>query len=199
MAHDTSGRLIRERYWSLQRGKLTITLIVAGVIVLVIATILAAAAAKPDTIDVQRSVTIKAGPAVVFALINDFHNWPHWAPQDRDDAAMTRVYSGASSGTGAVSDWTSRGNAGAGRMTIVSSTPDRQVEVHVDFRTPFVAHNINHFSIEPDGGDTRVTWSMHGTNVYLMKVMSLFANPDRVMGKHFMAGLSNLKTAAERS
>jgi hypothetical protein len=40
---------------------------------------------------------------------------------------------------------------------------------------------------------------MHGTNVYLMKVMSVFANPDRMMGKHFMAGLSNLKAAAERS
>lgn len=176
-----------------------IALVAVGVIVVVIATILASAAAKPDTIDVQRSVTIKAAPAVVFALINDFHNWPRWAPQDRDNATMTRVYSGASSGTGAMSDWTSHGNAGAGRMTIVSSTPDGQVDVQVDFRTPFAAHNINHFSIQADGGDTRVTWSMHGTNVYLMKVMSVFANPDRMMGKHFMAGLSNLKAAAERS
>jgi uncharacterized protein YndB with AHSA1/START domain len=176
-----------------------IALIAAAVIIVVIAAILAIAATKPDTIDVQRSVTIKAAPAVVFALINDFHNWPRWARQDRDDATMTRVYSGASSGTGAVSDWTSHGNAGAGRMTIVSSTPDGQVDVHVDFRTPFVAHNINHFSIESEGGDTRVTWSMHGTNIYLMKVMSVFANPDRMMGKHFMAGLSNLKAAAEHS
>jgi uncharacterized protein YndB with AHSA1/START domain len=176
-----------------------IALIGAGVIIVVITTILAIAATKPGTIDVQRSVTIKAAPAVVFALINDFHNWPRWAPQDRDDATMTRAYSGSSNGTGAVSDWTSHGNAGAGRMTIVSSTPDSQIDVNVDFRTPFAAHNINHFSIEPDGGDTRVTWSMHGTNVFLIKVMSVFADPDRMMGKHFVAGLSNLKAAAERS
>jgi len=38
---------------------------------------------------------------------------------------------------------------------------------------------------------------MRGTNVYLMKVMSVFMNMDRMMGKHFEAGLENLKRAAE--
>jgi len=39
---------------------------------------------------------------------------------------------------------------------------------------------------------------MQGTNVYAMKVMSIFLNMDRFMGKHFEAGLANLKAAAER-
>ena len=39
---------------------------------------------------------------------------------------------------------------------------------------------------------------MQGTNVYMMKVMSIFTNMDHFMGKHFEAGLTNLKAAAEK-
>jgi hypothetical protein len=172
-------------------------LIAGVVIVLVIVIALAYAATKPDTISIQRSAAINASPAVVFGLIDDLHNWPRWAPQDREDPTMKRTYSGATRGTGAVSDWTSSGTAGTGRATIVTSVPDGEIEVHVDFRKPFVAHNINTFILGPDGDGTRVTWSMRGTNVYLMKVVSLVASPDRMLGQHFETGLSNLKAAAE--
>jgi hypothetical protein len=39
---------------------------------------------------------------------------------------------------------------------------------------------------------------MHGPNLYVMKLMSVFTNMDRVMGKHFESGLENLKTVSER-
>ncbi len=44
---------------------------------------------------------------------------------------------------------------------------------------------------------TKVIWTMQGSNLYVMKVMSIFVNMDRVMGKHFESGLNNLKKAAE--
>ena len=111
---------------------------------------------------------------------------------------MVREYSGAQSGAGATSIWRSRGSAGAGAMTIAKSEPYSEVEVHVDFRAPFVAHNVNSFRIEPlPDGETRVTWSMHGTNVFLMKVMSALVSPDSMMGPHFEKGLAALKSAAE--
>ena len=50
--------------------------------------------------------------------------------------------------------------------------------------------------MEP-GPATKVTWTMQGSNLYVMKLMSIFVNMDRVMGKHFEIGLSNLKKAAE--
>jgi hypothetical protein len=70
--------------------------------------------------------------------------------------------------------------------------------VTVDFDAPFVAHNINTFSLEPEGESTRLTWTMRGTNPFPAKVMSLFLNMDRVLGEHFEAGLRNLKAVAER-
>jgi len=38
---------------------------------------------------------------------------------------------------------------------------------------------------------------MHGPNLFIGKVMSLFISMDRMVGKDFEASLANLKTAAE--
>jgi carbon monoxide dehydrogenase subunit G len=170
--------------------------LLAGIAILVVV-ILVFAATRPSTFRVQRSIEIDAPPATVFALINDFHNWSGWAPQDKEDLSMQRTYSGAASGTGAISDWHSSGSAGIGRMSIAESLPTTRISVKTDFVKPFEAHNMNNFVLEPAGNATRVTWTMHGTNLYLMKVMGIFVNMDRVMGKHFEAGLHNLKTLAE--
>ncbi len=168
------------------------------VFVVLLAAVLIFAATRPDTFTVSRSIIINAPPEKIFALIDDFHNWPRWASQDAEDPTMTRTYSGAENGVGAISDWTSKGSAGRGRMTIVESTPPSAVAVQVDFVKPFPAHNRNQFTLEPAGGATKVTWSMRGTNLYMMKVMSVFVSMDRIAGKHFESGLANLKTAAEK-
>jgi hypothetical protein len=68
--------------------------------------------------------------------------------------------------------------------------------VQVVFARPFAAHNVNEFILEP-GSSTQVTWTMQGSRLYIMKVMGIFVNMDRVMDKHFEAGLINLKNAAE--
>jgi uncharacterized protein YndB with AHSA1/START domain len=171
---------------------LRIVLIVA----VVIAAVLVFAATRPNTFRVYRSLTINAPPERIFPLINDLHNWPRWAPQDRDDPTMKRTYSGAASGTDAVSDWAGKGSAGKGQMTIIDSTPLRRVVVKVDFVKPFVARNVNEFTLEP-GASTRITWTMQGSNLYFMKLLGIFVNMDRMMGKHFESGLQNLKRAAE--
>jgi uncharacterized protein YndB with AHSA1/START domain len=147
---------------------------------------------------IRREITIEASPERIFALIDDFHNWRAWAPQDVEDPAMARTYSGAASGPGAVSTWQSTGSAGEGRMEITGASSPRLVTVKVDFRRPLEAHNVNTFEIVPVGSATRVTWTMRGTNPFIAKVMSVFANMDAMMGKHFEAGLSNLKSAAEQ-
>lgn len=163
-----------------------------------IAAVLALAAIKPKTLQVQRSIAIQAPPEKIFTLIDDFHNWSRWAPQDKMDPSMNRTYSGAVRGQGAVSQWDSKGSAGKGRMAITRSLPPHAVSIQVDFVRPFEAHNINDFTLEPDGAFTRVTWTMHGTNLYLMRIMSIFVNMDRIVGRHFESGLLNLKTVAER-
>ena len=179
---------------------LRIAIIVAVAIAAFLAFVVIFAATRPETFRVQRSVRIDAAPEKIFPLIDDFHNWPSWAPQDKDDASMNRTYSGAALGPGAVSDWASSGSAGKGRMSIIESTPPTRVVVKVDFVKPFAAHNVNELileSIAEPGAATKVIWTMQGSNLYVMKLMSIFVNMDRVMGKHFESGPNNLKQAAE--
>ena len=179
-------------------GRRTMVLKVAIAVAVVIAGVLLFAATRPNTFRIQRSLRIQAPPEKVFALINDLHNWSRWEPQDKEDPTMKRTFSGSESGVGAISEWSGRGSTGAGRMLITESVPPRKVSVKVDWARPFQAHNVNEFTLEPDGAFIEVTWRMQGSNVYIMKLMSIFVNMDHFMGKHFEAGLQNLKAAAEQ-
>jgi hypothetical protein len=182
---------------------LKICLIVTIAIVIVITGIVLYAETKPNTIQVTRSIMIQAPAEKIFPLIDDFHHWPGWAPQDKEDPTMKRIYSGPESGAGAISDWQGTGNAGKGRMTIVESAAPHKVVVKVDFVRPFTAHNVNEFVLEPSaepsepGTSTKVTWTMRGPNLFFMKVMGVFVNMERMLGKHFEAGLQNLKIVSE--
>ena len=176
-----------------------IGLIVIVAIVVVITAIILFADTKPNVIQVTRSITIKAPAEKIFSLIDNFHHWPGWAPQDKEDPTMKRIYSGEARGTGAISDWQGTGNAGKGRMTITEAAAPNKVVVKVDFVRPFVAHNVNEFVLQPNapGTSTTVTWTMRGPNLFFMKVMGVFVNMDRMLGKHFESGLLNLKIVSE--
>lgn len=167
------------------------------VAVLLIAAVLVYAATKPPTFTVQRSIAIDAPAEKIYPLIDDLHNWPLWAPQDREDPSMRRTFSGATAGQGASSSWSGRGSAGTGEMTITRAEPGA-ISVQVNWNKPFHVQNVNDFTLQSEGHVTTVIWTMHGSSNYFLKVMSVFVSPDRIMGKHFEIGLENLKAAAER-
>jgi uncharacterized protein YndB with AHSA1/START domain len=173
---------------------LRVVIIVAALIALV----LIFAATKPKTFRIERSISIDAPPERVFVLIDNLGNWPRWAPQDREDPSMKRTYSGPTNGKDAVSEWSGAGSSGRGRMLITDSLPSTRIAIQVDWVKPFVSRNVNDFGLERIGTSTRVTWSMQGPNLYVMRIMGIFVNMDRTMGKHFEDGLANLKTVAEQ-
>jgi len=156
----------------------------------------AIAATRPDSWTIERSVRIESAPALIFPLIDDLRAWRRWSPFEMLDPEMTREYSGAARGVGAAYAWNGNRHAGEGRMEIVESRVPTHIRVHVDFQRPFVAHNVNTFELNQENEATRVTWTMRGTQPFLLKVMSVFVKPDRLMGTHFETGLSNLRREA---
>jgi uncharacterized protein YndB with AHSA1/START domain len=172
--------------------------IIAVVLAIAIAVVLILAAAKPDTFSVQRGATMKAPPEKIFALINDFHQWGKWSPWENRDPAMTRSFSGAESGQGAVYAWEGNKNVGSGRMEILDAATPSKIIIKLDFLKPFEAHNMAEFTMLPQGDATSVNWVMHGPAPFLSKMMQVFMNMDRMIGKDFEAGLANLKGLAER-
>jgi uncharacterized protein YndB with AHSA1/START domain len=173
-------------------------LALVAVVAIAVAVVLAMAGHRPEELSIRRSIAIAAPPEKVFALINDFHNWGRWAPQDLEDKSLRRSYSGPAAGRGALSAWHGDGRSGAGRMQITHSASPERVEVTVDFTRPFVAHNINEFTLIPRGDSTQVTWDLTAQNLYSMKVMGLFVDMNAKIGGHLEKGLAAMKSAAEK-
>ena len=172
--------------------------IIALVVVVLLVALLIYAATKPDTFRVQRQASIKAPPEKIFPFINDFNRWGSWSPYEKKDPAMKRTFSGAPAGKGAVYEWEGDQNVGKGRMEIVESVQPSKIAIKLDFFKPFEAHNIAEFTLEAQGGSTNVTWAMHGPSPYLAKVMHVFFDMERMVGKDFETGLANLKTISEQ-
>ncbi|MET0660080.1 MAG: SRPBCC family protein [Steroidobacteraceae bacterium] len=168
------------------------------VIAVLILALLITAAARPDHFSVERTATINAPPEKIYPLIEDFRRWPAWSPYEKLDPAMKRTISGPASGKGAVYEWSGNSKAGQGRMEIVAAEPLTHVGIELDFIKPMKAHNMADFKLQPQANGTRVTWTMNGPNTFLGKVMSLFFDMDRMIGKDFETGLANMKAAAER-
>jgi uncharacterized protein YndB with AHSA1/START domain len=171
---------------------------IAIIVVLVIAAVLVLAAMRPDIFRVERSTRIKAPPDKIFALINDFRSWAAWSPYERLDPAMKRTQSGEPSGKGAVYAWEGNNKVGQGRMEILESSAPSKVVIKLDFLKPFEAHNTAEFTLQQQADETAVTWAMYGPAPFVAKVMGLFVNMDKMVGKDFETGLANLKALAEK-
>jgi uncharacterized protein YndB with AHSA1/START domain len=172
--------------------------IVAVVLVIAIAVVLILAATKPDTFAVQRAAIVNAPADKIFSLISDFRQWGAWSPYEHKDPAMKRTYSGAVRGKGAVYAWDGDKNVGSGRMEILDVSAPSKVVIKLDFYSPFEAHNTAEFTMLPQDDATRLTWRMHGPASFMAKIMHVFINIDKMVGKDFEVGLANLKRLTEK-
>jgi len=152
----------------------------------------------PASFTVKRSLDIRAPADRLFRQIAEFNAWSAWSPYEKRDPAMKRRFSGSPSGVGAVHEWDGNRNVGQGRMEILESTSPSKVRIDLQFIKPFKAHNVAEFTIEPGGDNTTVTWAMHGPVTFMSRVMGVFINMDKMIGKDFETGLQNLKTLAEK-
>ena len=149
-----------------------------------------------DQYEVQRSATVAAPPQAVYDLIADFHRWSEWSPWEGLDPAMERTFSGAESGVGAVYEWSGNRKAGAGRMEL-TALGDAAVAIDLLFTRPFKSASTIDFSLEADGGGTRVVWRMSTPKTVVSRIMGLFMNMEKLIGPDLERGLANLKREAE--
>jgi uncharacterized protein YndB with AHSA1/START domain len=173
--------------------------VILGVIVLAVAGVAAyAAVTQPDSFRVTRSLNISAPPEKIYPILSDFHRSPEWSPYEKLDPDMKRTHSGAAAGKGAVYAWDGDSNAGAGRMEIVDAVPNQSVTLKLDFIRPFEGSNVVEYKLQPKGSATQVSWDMHGPMPFISKVICVFVDLDKMIGKDFEAGLASLKTLAEK-
>jgi uncharacterized protein YndB with AHSA1/START domain len=173
-------------------------IIIAVVLAVAIAVILILAATKSDTFRIERSGTINAPADRIFAVLNDFRQWGGWSPWEHKDPDMKRTYGGPERGKGATYGWEGDKNVGTGRMEILEAKTPSKLVIKLDFFKPFEAHNTAEFTMLPQGNGTNVHWVMHGPSNFMSKVMGVFMNFDKMVGKDFEQGLANLKRLTEK-
>jgi carbon monoxide dehydrogenase subunit G len=156
-------------------------------------------AVQPSSFRVERAATVAAPPEVVFAQINDFHNWQAWSPWAQLDPDMKLTYDGPEAGQGARYAWTGNKKAGEGRMEIIESRPAELIKINLEFIKPFAAKNLTEFTFTPAGDATKVTWAMSGDNGFMGKAFGLFMKMDKLVGGDFEKGLASIKQISEKA
>ena len=172
---------------------LKILIAIAALVVVLVVVI----ATRPSEFRVERTATVSAPAAVVFAQVNDFHQWDAWSPYAKRDPGMKKTFEGAPSGVGAVYTWSGNHEVGEGRTTIVESRPSELIRVRLEFVRPFAATSTATFTFRPEGERTAVTWTLDGRNGFPAKAMGLVMNMDKMIGDDFEKGLAQMKAIAE--
>lgn len=167
------------------------------VIIVIVLAVLIYAATKPTLFHVERAIDIKAPPGKIFPLINDFRQWNDWTPYNKDPA-MKKTYSENTSGKGATYAWEGNKEVGKGEISITESEPSSRIAFDLHMITPFEGRNHVVFALNPTGETTTVTWILEDTQSYFVKLMGIFFNMDKMIGKDFEVGLAKLKTLAEK-
>lgn len=168
----------------------TILLVIAAIVVAV----LLYAATKPGTFSISRSATIQAPPSRIFPLVNDLADHAKWSPFAQDPKTKN-VVGTPSSGTGARVDFDGKCR---GAISITDSKPDSKIALRLQMTKPMPCDNRIEFTFVPQGASTNVTWAMSGPQPYLGKLMNVFINCDKMVGKQFEQGLAELKRLAEQ-
>lgn len=168
------------------------------VVLLVVAVLVVVVARQPDTFRVERSRTIKAPVAVVFAQVNDYRLWQQWSPWAKLDPGMQVSYEGPQTGVGAVQRWRGNSQVGEGSSTIVESRPNELIRMQLGFLKPFKADNEAVFTFVPVEDQVRVTWAMTGPKNFLFKAMHMVMDVDRMCGQAFEEGLGQLEVQAQK-
>jgi hypothetical protein len=83
----------------------------------IVAIFVIAVALQPADFRVERTTTIAAPQADVFAKVNDFHQWDAWSPWAKLDPDAKITFEGPDSGQGTVMTWVGNDKVGEGKMT----------------------------------------------------------------------------------
>jgi hypothetical protein len=172
--------------------KKILTALAAIVVIFVIVVAL-----QPADFRVERTTTIAAPQAELFAQVNDFHKWDAWSPWAKLDPDAKITFDGPQSGQGTVMTWAGNDKVGEGKMTLTGSQPSDLLKIKVNFVKPFEGSDTE-FAFKPAGDQTAATWSMHShNNSFIQKAFCLVMNGKKVSGDDMEKGLAQLKTVAE--
>ncbi|MCE4555620.1 SRPBCC family protein [Pelomonas cellulosilytica] len=175
-------------------SNLSIVFICLGVALLML---LAYASTRPSDFRVERRLRIAAPAERLWPLVSELRAFNRWNPYERKDPLIKGQYAGLAGGIGSRYMWESD-KVGTGSLEITGLQPGRAVQMKLDFVKPFEAHNLAEFTlVQAADGATDVTWRMQGPANFLSKLIGVFIDMDKMVGRDFEDGLQNLRQLVE--
>ena len=158
---------------------------------------IAAAYMLPRNVRVERSATIAAPRATLFAVLNSYKLFNKWSPWFELDPKANYTYEGPGAGVGAGLSWVGDPNTlGSGSQIITASEPYERVASDVDFgQGGGPAKQV--YTLTAEGSGTKVSWSMD-VDLGMNPIARWFGlGFDGMIGRDFDKGLGLLKKFAE--
>jgi len=148
----------------------------------------------PATAHVERQIQIAAPPAIVFALVNDFHQINQWSPWLDTDPNALYTISGPTRCVGATLSWDGR-IVGKGSQVIMESEPFYRIVSELDLDSQGQALGTFEF-LQTEKG-TNVIWSFD--NDFGLNLVGRYFGLmlDGMVGPDYEKGLQSLRTMAE--
>jgi hypothetical protein len=150
----------------------------------------------PKPYEISVTVPIKAPIGVIFNVMNDFSQFDTWNPFATMDATMVSSYSEPSVGKGASYDYRAK-QIGSGKMTIIDSYPNSEIDILMEFLSPSPAKVDVKFKLVHVADSVEVTWLMKGERGLKDQLINKVLKLDKMMNQHFTDGLTRLKSKLE--
>ena len=155
--------------------------------------------AGPASYDLSRSIEIRRSSGIVYDYLKYLKNQDEWSPWRKKDPDMKMEFRGTDGSVGAVSSWEGNKEVGSGEQEITRLIEGKRAESKLRFFKPWKSQSDAYMEVEPAGtGASKVRWGFSGRNGFPMRLIMLFMNMEKMVGKDFEEGLSNLKSRLEQ-
>jgi len=144
----------------------------------------------------ERSTVVAAPQSVVQARLDTLQRWTTWSPWEEPDPDLQRIFEGPASGAGSSYAWWDPEQTSAGRLSVLSSSPE---QVHVVMRTdkPRSSRTDFEFRLAAEGTGTRVTWIATSGNDRIHAALDRLEARPVASAADLEEGLERLKSVSE--
>jgi effector-binding domain-containing protein len=146
--------------------------------------------------EIKRSITIQKSAEEVFALIQDFNQWPHWSPWLSMEPDAKVNISGDGKSVNESYSWEGE-LVGVGTITHIDIKPLEYIEQEIVFKKPLDSQSLVYweFAIVNDS-TTTIKWGMKGEMPFFLRFMTRMMEP--IIGMDYDRGLRMIKDIAEK-
>jgi hypothetical protein len=166
-----------------------------GGLALVVVVVAVRMKTQPSHFHIERSLGIDATAAEIFPTVAGFEHWHAWSPLHVIDPHLHMTHTGQ--GKGATLTWQGDSQVGEGRITVLDITEPTTITLRLDITKPLPTSQFAEITLlqEEDEGDvwTTAILTIHGNYSTIGKVMSIFFNPHKMIGRQLEQSLRKLK------